>query len=128
MEQVEENVETCSRPEPLSTAEKEHVEEALQEIKELAALYCTGCKYCLPCPHEINIPLNFEYMNLHRVYKLTESARFKYKEWQDNEGHPWFEGKTAARCVQCGECEPKCPQNIKIMQQLEEVDKILGPK
>jgi predicted aldo/keto reductase-like oxidoreductase len=127
MEQIEENLVTCSREEPLSPKERKHVEAALEEIKALSDLYCTGCKYCLPCPQEVNIPLNFEYMNLYRVYNLLGPARFKYKEWQDNEGHPWFNGKTAARCVQCGECEPKCPQNIKIMEQLREVDRVLGP-
>ena len=40
------------------------------------------------------------------------------------------EGETieawAAACMECGECEPKCPQNIPIQEQLKETHAVLG--
>ncbi len=34
--------------------------------------------------------------------------------------------KQACNCQRCGACEPKCPQNIEIIRQLEEVSDSLG--
>ena len=34
-------------------------------------------------------------------------------------------GKTAENCIECGECEPKCQQNIRIIEQLKEVAETL---
>lgn len=125
IEMVEENVATASREEPLSETERNQVMAALDETKRLTDLYCTGCGYCMPCPNDINIPKNFEYMNYYRVYGLKEYARQAYADLgvKDTE---WVKGLKAEFCIQCGECEPKCPQHISIMDQLEEVARVLG--
>lgn len=119
MRQVEENVATASRAEPLSQAELRHVEEALDETRRLADLYCTGCGYCLPCPNEVKIPDNFRLMNYHRLYGLTEYARREYARLV-------AQGGSADQCQECGQCEPKCPQSLRIVDQLREVAAGLG--
>jgi len=125
IEMVEQNVATASREEPLSEAERAQILAALDETRRLADLYCTGCGYCQPCPNDVNIPRNFEVMNYYRVYGLKEYARQAYADLgvKDTE---WVKGLKAEFCVQCGECEPKCPQHISIMEQLEEVARVLG--
>jgi predicted aldo/keto reductase-like oxidoreductase len=110
MSQVEENCAVASRAEPLTAEEKEGVEEAMQQYKKLADLYCTGCNYCLPCPADVQIPRNFTIANLERVYGLTDTARNQYRA---------LHGK-AAYCIACGECEEKCPQDIPIRKQLQD--------
>jgi predicted aldo/keto reductase-like oxidoreductase len=35
-------------------------------------------------------------------------------------------GKDATVCTDCGLCEPKCPQNIEIRQQLKTTHALLG--
>jgi len=72
---VEENVATASRPAPLRCEEMQRIQQALEENERLAELYCTACGYCLPCPNEVNIPKNFEYMNISRGYGLKEAAK-----------------------------------------------------
>jgi hypothetical protein len=119
---VEENVATASREDPLSAEERAQIMAALDQTKRLADLYCTGCGYCMPCSNDVNIPKNFEYMNYYRVYGLREFARQTYADL----GVKNTEGLKAEFCLQCGECEPKCPQNIPIMAQLEEVARTLG--
>ncbi|MEN6644619.1 MAG: aldo/keto reductase, partial [Armatimonadia bacterium] len=58
-QQVRENCAVASREEPLSGAEIEAINQALQDNQKLAELYCTGCEYCLPCPQGVAIPKAF---------------------------------------------------------------------
>jgi predicted aldo/keto reductase-like oxidoreductase len=123
MEMVEENARTASDETPLSDAELAKIKAAMEQIKKLAELYCTGCNYCMPCPQEINIPLNFQLMNYHRVYGLTQYARDEYAKIGTND---WMKGKKAGDCIGCGACEKKCPQKIAIRKQLQETAAVLG--
>jgi predicted aldo/keto reductase-like oxidoreductase len=120
IQMVEENCATASREDPLSEAELACVRAAAEEKKKLADLYCTGCGYCTPCPHAVNIPDNFSAMNAYRVYGLLDYARGEYQGWLTEEK------QSAAFCQECGECEPKCPQKIPIIAQLKETDAALG--
>ena len=123
---IEENVATASRPESLSQEETQQISGMLKENKHLEELYCTGCNYCMPCPNGVDIPANFSAMNLYRVWGLEETSKKQYSELGDRkkDGEPapaWAE-----TCIECGECEPKCPQNIPIIKQLKEVKKALS--
>ena len=118
--QIEQNVATASRSEPLSPAELQQVDEAFGEIKKLADLYCTGCEYCQPCPQGVKIAENLRLMNYARLYGLVDYARSSYAGLVNR----W--GGAAEKCIECGECEPKCPQNIQIRDQLREVVATLG--
>lgn len=122
MAMVEENARIASNTAHLSQEEVEAVNATIQEKQKLADLYCTGCNYCMPCPYDVNIPLNFEIMNQHRVYGLTEHAKGQYASI----GSEWLKGKKAEACVECGICEDKCPQKIEIRKQLKETARALG--
>jgi hypothetical protein len=123
MEMVEENVEVASRPMALTETEKAQVLASMEEKKKLADLYCTGCRYCMPCPQGVDIPKIFELMNLHRVYGQTEAAKRNYQhlglEW-DKDSLP------VSSCIECGACEEKCPQGIEIRKRLKETEAALG--
>jgi predicted aldo/keto reductase-like oxidoreductase len=120
---VEENARVASNQNPLTAREKEKILKSMDELKDMAKLYCTGCAYCLPCPQDVDIPACFEAMNYYRVYGLLEAAKGHYNQiggWGDKKK------KRADACVQCGLCEDKCPQNIEIRKQLRDVRKLLG--
>jgi len=123
IQMVEENAATASREDPLSAQERTDIARAMDQLAALADLYCTGCGYCMPCPNDVNIPENFKYMNYYRVYGIAEYARDAYAQL-GQKGH-WIKGLKADACIQCGECEPKCPQRIPIIAQLEEVTRTL---
>ena len=120
---VTENAHIASTATKLTEEEQAQVVRAMEENKRRAELYCTGCNYCMPCPVGVNIPLNFEAMNYHRVYELTEYARKQYAEIGV---HPWKRGEKASACIGCGACEEKCPQHLHIREQLAETASTLG--
>jgi predicted aldo/keto reductase-like oxidoreductase len=130
LEQVEENVASANRMETLSPSEQGQIRQLIEKNQKLADLYCTGCSYCLPCPNEVQIPENFRYMNWYRVWGMEEAAKKAYAalspqgSWTPYAG--LVQGKKAEDCLACGECEIKCPQNIPIVEQLQEVARVLG--
>jgi len=133
LEQLEENARIAANAEALSEAELVQVNAMMAENKKLAELYCTGCNYCLPCPQKINIPHVFGLMNYHKVYELTDYSRAEYGNLykpMEERTAPWEIGwgTDAGTCIECGVCEEKCPQKLKIIEQLKETHEILGRK
>jgi predicted aldo/keto reductase-like oxidoreductase len=130
MSMVEENAKVASIEGPLTEAELASVAKMLEENKKLAELYCTGCRYCMPCPQGINIPYVFDQMNLHKVYGLTEFARKEYATlytpMDERPDYAKGRGFDASKCVECGQCESKCPQHLKIIEQLKETHSVLA--
>ncbi len=126
LDMVAENVATASREEPLTAIERQKVLDALGETKNLSDLYCTGCNYCMPCPNDVDIPGNFTAMNYYKVWELEELARDQYKRLGKKKKGDSIIEAWAASCVECGECEPQCPQNIPIIEQLKETAAVLG--
>jgi predicted aldo/keto reductase-like oxidoreductase len=121
--QLEENAAVAGNTDPLSADELAQIESMMKENERLAGLYCTGCKYCMPCPQGINIPEIFTIMNYHRVYKLTDFAKKSYAEIGKV---PWKKFENASKCVECGACESKCPQSLPIKKQLKETHETLA--
>ena len=120
MEQVVENVAYASGPcaaQPagcLSEAERAAFREVKRRYESLRPVPCTTCGYCMPCPHGVDIPGNFTILNDRHMYDQERMARMEY-----NKGMP--EEKRASACVECGECLPKCPQQIEIVDALKRV-------
>lgn len=123
MEMVDQNAAIASLENPMSEAEWKELGEAIDNVKKFSELYCTGCNYCQPCPQGIVIPRIFNAYTYHNVYGLTDLAK---KDYQDYITGPENPGKTVKDCVDCGLCEKKCPQKLKIREQLRKVEGILA--
>ena len=119
LDMVQKNIKVASDDTAFSAEEWEQLGVAMEEIKKFSELYCTGCKYCQPCPVEINIPRIFEIWTYYNVYGLKDHAKNMMKDYIRHGG------KTFADCKQCGLCEKKCPQHLAIRENLEKVCKIL---
>ncbi len=120
---VRENVATAERAEALAQDEIARIDELVERNRELLHLPCTGCGYCTPCPHGVAIPDIFRFYQWHEAFDLKEPARKHYaglgKDWQEKK-------KPVTECVECGECEEKCPQNIAIQEKLKEAHAVLA--
>ena len=117
MEQLKENIEIADRLLPGTLDD-----EGLALIERVRATYesrvqvpCTQCKYCMPCPHGVEIPRSFTLYNRAHIFGAIDSIKTQYNSIA-------YESK-ASNCKECGLCEPQCPQKIEIIQMLKEVAK-----
>jgi len=123
MEQVVENVAAADRSEfnILSEEELALVKEVQEEYRKRSPIPCTQCKYCLPCPNKVNIPGILGLYNDAAKYDDLNRARFLYTiRIQEDE--------RADQCLDCKECEEKCPQGIPISEWIPKANELLAPK
>ncbi len=98
----------------LTEAESAFVDELRKAYDESQPIKCTKCRYCMPCPSGVDIPLNFEmYNNLAAADKGSDLFKILYSAMDS--------GIQADRCTQCGQCEDNCPQKLSIRKLLETV-------
>ena len=118
MDQVVENVHIACRSGPgvLSEADLDLITDVGERYLEKGFIGCTRCGYCQPCPQGVDIPENLAFYNHYYTRRDDEEAQDKAKK-QYVETIP-AEGR-ADRCVQCGECEKKCPQHLPIPRLLK---------
>jgi uncharacterized protein len=123
MRHVEENLRSAdrSRPGSLSPNELETIRNVRETYRSLCPIPCTDCRYCMPCPHGVDIPRIFRLFNDGRMYNDPDGARRAYQGFVPAE-------RRADQCVSCGACEAACPQQIEIIQWLQDVHKGLAEK
>jgi predicted aldo/keto reductase-like oxidoreductase len=90
------------------------------EYRELSPIPCTKCGYCMPCPNGVDIPRNIELYNNSTVLKGSSLTLCR------NLYQLLPEGERAGSCVQCRECEDKCPQKIEISRHMSAVHEAMG--
>jgi predicted aldo/keto reductase-like oxidoreductase len=126
---IVENLTVADRayPNSLTEAELQLVKRAERKYRELMKAGCTGCRYCMPCPEGVDIPVCFELNNGLHMSGNADEAKFLYAAMLSgvlSAGKPKF----ASQCVQCGKCLEKCPQHLDIPTILESVvEELEGP-
>jgi predicted aldo/keto reductase-like oxidoreductase len=125
MQQVVENVASAGRSGPgtLAPEDKSLIDRVREAYRSLLPIPCTQCGYCQPCPHGVLIPNIFQIYNESTMYDDAAMGKFRY---QGPMG-PKPEEK-ADQCVECGECEAKCPQNVAIIDWLKKSHEKLSAK
>lgn len=122
VEQVQENCALADEASPgmLTDAERAVYDRIVREIEKTEKVGCTGCGYCMPCPHGVDIPTCF------RCYNTAASEGWAngFSSYIMNTSLK-AQPSNAGLCVKCGRCEKKCPQQIPIREKLDEVKKSL---
>ena len=136
MDHVKENVETFSPLEACTEAENALLASVADQMAGFPTIPCTTCAYCMPCPYGVNIPANFAYYNdavnqgilplppttapdyAERKKKFTDGYKAALPDLDD-----W-----ALSCEDCEECLPKCPQQIRIPNQMARIVETLRKK
>lgn len=103
----------------LRAEERRLIERVAKKYRTMAVIPCTKCNYCMPCPHGVAIPTNFEEYNDAYVHGDLKNARRTYEKFFNPK-------KRASACKHCRECEKKCPQKLPISDLMAEVHAVLG--
>ncbi len=103
--EVEENITIDSDPYTLCTEEMNLIE---NDRAELGSQFCRTCDYCQPCPQEINIS-----------FVLTSETFLKRVGWSPRFEKLFQEAKAKIpTCIECGDCESRCPYHLPIKRML----------
>ena len=133
MEHLVDNVETFSPLEVCTEAENALLAEIADQMSGFPTIPCTTCEYCMPCPYGVNIPGNFAYYNEavnNHILPLPDKGAADYAEkkqqFADGLRKALPNVETWARsCTDCEECLAKCPQSIRIPNQMSRIVELL---
>ena len=114
IEQMKENCEVFKPFKPLNEEEQDFVLNMADEIKELIAIPCSYCGYCLKeCPAGIPIPDFFELYNSNEMFSLPSLFAIY--------GTTAAANAPASACTECESCMEICTQKLDIPTLLKDV-------
>ena len=113
IEQMRDNLSYMKEFKPLTEAEQAVILRARAALDGDRSVPCTACHYCTDgCPMNIPIPEIFTVKNRQRGNEAFRGRR-EYTIATTGRGK-------ASDCVECGQCENACPQQIKVISHLKE--------
>ena len=144
MEHLKDNLLSYCPLKPLTEDEQRLLDTTIaHQMMEEDNIPCNDCKYCMPCPYGVDIPGIFVHYNKCKIeghMPLPDErpdaddadSREAYAEYRANRRRYLVSLDRAIprdrqpdHCIQCGQCMPHCPQNIRIPQELHRIDKII---
>lgn len=109
VEEIEEIVSIVSSKHwELTTWEQREIEKIRVQV---GTRFCRQCQYCMPCPKGVHI-CGAIYLSI--LWELWPPDWFFSWRYVNNAV------ETAKNCVQCGECEEKCPYQLPIREMIDE--------
>ena len=129
MDHLEDNVKTFSPLDPCTEQENILLAEIADKMSGIPTIPCTACEYCMPCPYGVDIPGNFAAYNEavnSQLLPLPHKEAADYAERQQAfiDGYKKAlpdDKKWASRCQDCEVCLSKCPQQIRIPNQMARI-------
>ncbi len=115
--EVEENAATAERFSPMTDEEAQRY---MDMARSLGKGFCRGCNYCQPCTADINISGILTTLGLRKRFQGDWDFHHRMKE-----RYAAFE-KNVEDCVDCGECEGRCPYQLPIREMLREAHEMLS--
>ena len=123
IEHVDDNTKIAETMGPLTDAEMKVIAQAMEEVNKIPTIPCTLCRYCVDdCPKNIDSPGIINILNEYTKYQSFPSSKRIYSLVTSG---IW--GQIPAKssdCIECGECERHCPQDIKIIEAHREAVKM----
>ena len=113
VDELEESLKYCDATE----SEKEYAEILKNAPKHSFEGQCTYCGHCAPCASEIDIAM---------VNKLFDLAKNRDEVPASVMEHYNNLKYNATDCIACGDCEPRCPFNVHIVDVMLDAQDLFG--
>ncbi len=112
-----------SSDQPLSAAELAEIDRL---YRELATVRCRICDKCEPCPQGIRMGYvlgTYRFYDEYRQMGREGTMSYPWGEWSRRRLPDELDRHIAsiARCDDCGQCEPRCPHRLPIVQMLRDM-------
>ncbi|MDD3350343.1 MAG: aldo/keto reductase [Eubacteriales bacterium] len=119
LEQTQDNIRILSDAKPgmLSEEEKATIARVAAEYNKLIKASCTACRYCMPCPQNVEIPKVIDYYNQWHLYMEMPAIKRDFNMNLSQKNRP-------SNCIDCKVCEEKCPQHLPIAQIMKDAAEI----
>ena len=132
MEHLKDNLLSYCPLVPLTEKEQRYLDKEIAlKIVGLENIPCNDCKYCMPCPYGIDIPAIFVHYNKCKnegtlPVGMGDSEYRKYRRQYliglDRIVPP---ERQPDHCIGCHQCEPHCPQSIRITRELHKISEFI---
>lgn len=124
LDMVAENCKTAGETGVDILTESDHklIASVRSKIHQTLKVGCTGCGYCMPCPHGVDIPTAFRCYNQSATQKKITTI-LEYAQVTSLKK----DSTSLTQCIKCGACEQHCPQHIEIRKELQNAKKALQP-
>jgi hypothetical protein len=118
---VKENARIVGDQKKLTPGQCERFVKAFQDFAR-EELLCSGCRYCdNACPQELPIYQLMNAYQLSQIFGLPAGEEQLEKLKQKGSPDP-------SRCVACGECTDKCPQNLPVAKRMQHLVELLAER
>ena len=107
VEEIEEIAAIVAGSWELTPEERQEIERIRSEV---GTHFCRRCEYCQPCSQGVRISL---IVNLRSMCKRLPAGRL-LEDWIAEAV------KSAENCIECGECEEKCPYHLPVREMIAE--------
>ena len=132
MEHLKDNLLSYCPLKPLTDEEMDYLHNNIaRKIVGLENIPCNDCKYCMPCPYGVDIPGIFVHYNKCKNEGILPRD-LGDKEYRENRRKYLISldrsvprSRQADHCIGCGQCEPHCPQSIRIPRELRKLDQMI---
>jgi len=132
MEHLKDNLLSYCPLKPLTDEEMDYLHDNIaKKIVGLENIPCNDCKYCMPCPYGVDIPGIFVHYNKCKNEGILPQD-LGDKEYRENRRKFLISldrsvprNRQADHCIGCGQCEPHCPQSIRIPRELQMLDQMI---
>ena len=124
IEMIDENLKSAATAHAgsFTDADFAFIRDLKAEISAKTRVGCTGCGYCMPCPHGVDIPGTFRCLNEIDIDGRVTALKEYYQTTAIRK-----KSACASMCVGCGRCERHCPQQLPIRELLRQAAKELEP-